>query len=119
MADGQVPDEQRQPGLDAERHPRGLGDERQNPLGAARLPPATTEIAAGAVKHPALAINARGETLAVWTTGTGWAKGGEVAWTMLDASGKPTGERGKAPGVPVWSHAAAYAEPDGGFVIVR
>lgn len=81
--------------------------------------PATTEIAAGSVKHPALAINARGETLAVWTTGTGWAKGGDLAWAMLDASGKPTADRGKAPGVPVWSHAAAYAEPDGGFVIVR
>ncbi len=81
--------------------------------------PATTELASGSVKHPALAINARGETLAVWTTGTGWAKGGELAWTMLDASGKPTAERGQAPGVPVWSHAAAYAEPDGGFVIVR
>jgi hypothetical protein len=81
--------------------------------------PAATEIAAGSVKHPALAINARGEILAVWTIGTGWAKGGEVSWSMLDASGKPAGERGKAPGVPVWSHAAAYAEPDGGFVIVR
>jgi hypothetical protein len=80
---------------------------------------AQTEIAAGMVKHPALAINARGDTLAVWTVGTGWAKGGEVAWAMLDSSGRPTAERGKAPGVPVWSHAAAYAEPDGGFVIVR
>jgi hypothetical protein len=78
-----------------------------------------TEIASGTVKHPTLALNARGETLAVWTIGTGWARGGEVAWTMLDSSGRPTAERGKAPGVPVWSHAAAYAEPDGGFVIVR
>jgi hypothetical protein len=81
--------------------------------------PAVSEIASGTAKHPTLALNARGETLAVWTIGTGWAKGGEVGWTMLDSSGRPTGERGKAPGVPVWSHAAAYAEPDGGFVIVR
>lgn len=78
-----------------------------------------TEVASGAVKHPALAINARGDTLAVWTIGTGWAKGGEVAWSMLDSSGRPTAERGKAPGLPAWSHAAAFAEADGGFVIVR
>lgn len=81
--------------------------------------PANSEIAAGSAKHPTLAINARGETLVAWTIGTGWAKGGELGWTVLDAEGKPTAERGKAPGVPVWSHAAAYAEPDGGFVIVR
>jgi hypothetical protein len=77
------------------------------------------DIASGSAKHPTLAINARGETLVAWTIGTGWQRGGELGWTILDASGRPTAERGKAPGVPVWSDAAAYAEPDGGFVIVR
>ena len=31
-------------------------------------------------KHPSIAANRRGEVLLAWTEGTGWAKGGSVAW---------------------------------------
>ena len=74
--------------------------------------------AAGKRKHPVLAANLRGETLLVWTEGTGWKKGGSLAWQLYDAQGKPIGERGEAPGIPVWSFAAAVAEKDGGFTVI-
>ncbi len=79
--------------------------------------PTRIESAAGA-KHPALAVNAKGEMLVAWTEGTGWQRGGDLAWQVFDAAGKPTAERGSRPGIPVWSHAAAYARTDGTFVIV-
>ena len=74
---------------------------------------ATVELGKG--KHPSLATNARGETLAVWTTGTGWARGGALEWTILGSDGKS----GKAGNVAAWSFATAFAEPSGDFVILR
>lgn len=68
-------------------------------------------------RHPALAVNARGETLVTWSEGTGWQKGGQLAWVVLDAAGRPTAERGNQPGVPVWGFTAAYAEGEK-FVIL-
>jgi len=81
--------------------------------------PAPAEISAGKAKHPALAVNSRGETLVACDIGTGWNRGGELAWTILDPAGQPTAQRGKAGGVPVWSHVAAYAEPSGDFILLR
>lgn len=70
-------------------------------------------------KHPVIAANKRGETLLVWTEGMGWKKGGAVAWQLFDQSGQPIpAEGGRRDGVPVWSLVAAFARPDGGFVIV-
>jgi len=69
-------------------------------------------------KHPVIVGNAQGEALFVWTEGTGWAKGGAVAWQLYDKDGKPTAEQGRADGVPAWSLATAFAKPDGSFVIV-
>ncbi|MDI1310911.1 sialidase family protein [Prosthecobacter sp.] len=68
-------------------------------------------------RHPALAVNGRGETLVTWSVGTGWQKGGQLGWVVLDAGGKPTMERGMKDGVPVWGFSAAYAEGER-FVIV-
>ena len=72
----------------------------------------------GKRKHPSVAVNDRGETLLVWTEGTGWNRGGSLAWQLFDRSGKPIGEAGAAPGVPVWSLAAAIAHPDGSFEVL-
>lgn len=69
-------------------------------------------------KHPALASNARGETLLAWTEGTGWSKGGSLAWQIFDANGAPLGEAGHMAGIPAWSLAAAAARADGSFVIL-
>ena len=71
-------------------------------------------------KHPAVAANKQGETLLVWTEGTGWQRGGALAWQGFDASGRPTSESGRvAGGIGVWSLATAVARSDGGFTIVH
>lgn len=70
-------------------------------------------------KHPRVARNAAGETLLVWTEGTGWQRGGSLAWQLYDKDGKPKGEAGAAPGVPAWSFAAPVARAKGEFTIFR
>jgi hypothetical protein len=71
-------------------------------------------------KHPVLAVNARGETLLAWTEGTGWNKGGTLAWQLYDSAGKPVGAVGRAEGgIPTWGLAAAAAKPDGGFLLLH
>lgn len=69
-------------------------------------------------KYPVLATNTRGETLLAWTEGTAWKKGGSLAWQIYDPNLKPAGDVGKASDVPVWSFPAAFAKPDGGFVVL-
>jgi hypothetical protein len=69
-------------------------------------------------KHPAVARNARGQVLLAWTEGTGWKKGGSLAWQLFDAAGKPEGPEGHAPGVPVWGLPSAFADRQGNFTII-
>jgi hypothetical protein len=69
-------------------------------------------------KHPAVAVNARGETILAWTEGMGWERGGSLAWQVFDRDGKPVGKRGEADLVPVWSLVAVFANPGGGFTVV-
>jgi hypothetical protein len=74
---------------------------------------------AGKRRHPAVAalgeINA--PVLLAWTEGTGWEQGGALAWECLDGNNRPT-VSGRADGVPVWSYAAAVAEPSGAFTLI-
>jgi secreted PhoX family phosphatase len=72
----------------------------------------------GKAKHPVVAANSNGEVLLAWTEGTGWAKGGAVAWQLYDSAGNPTSEKRRADGVPVWSLVSAFTNPDGTFVIM-
>lgn len=72
----------------------------------------------GKRKHPTLALNSNGETLLAWTEGTGWNKGGTLAWQLFDRSHRPVGPGGRAPNVPVWGLATAFATAGGDFVIV-
>jgi hypothetical protein len=71
-------------------------------------------------KHPALAVNARGETLLAWAEGTAWQRGGDLAWRVFDPSGRPTEKSGRvAKGIPTWSLPAAVARPDGELIVVH
>ena len=54
----------------------------------------------------------------VWTEGTGWQRGGALAWQIFGADGKPAAAPQRRDGVPVWGLAAAVAEPDGSFTVV-
>jgi hypothetical protein len=73
----------------------------------------------GGRKHPAVAGNAEGETILVWAEGTGWKRGGDLAWQVFDRSGRPTEEGRVEGGVPVWGLATVVARPDGGFTVIR
>ncbi len=70
-------------------------------------------------KHPAFAPTSAGGFLFAWTEHTGWKKGGSMAWHLFDATLKPAGELGNAPGVAMWSFISAYAATPGHYVIVR
>ncbi|MFN3648563.1 MAG: hypothetical protein ACK47B_03195 [Armatimonadota bacterium] len=94
----------------------GRVDPRTGRIGPAVAAPGE----AGSRKHPALAVNPDGEVLLAWTEGTAWRRGGHLAWQRFDRSGKPIGELGRLPdGVPVWGVPAAYARPDGAFVLAH
>jgi len=69
-------------------------------------------------KHPSLATNSKGEILLVWTEGTAWGRGGNIAWQRYDRDLKPIGAPGRAEGLPAWSLAAAVAQPDSTFQII-
>jgi hypothetical protein len=91
---------------------------RLDPATGKRSPPVPAPGEAKGRKHPAVAGNARGETLLAWTEGMGWERGGTLAWQVFDKDGRPTAEKGRAPGVPTWSLVAAFVRPDGGFTVV-
>jgi hypothetical protein len=70
-------------------------------------------------KHPAIALSSQGETCVAWTEGTNWGQGGSVAWQLFTKEGKPIeGAAGRIDGLPAWSFPAAFAQPDGAFVVV-
>jgi len=68
-------------------------------------------------KHPRIAIAPSGELLMIWTDGTGWQRGGSLAWQLFAANGKALGEPSKANGIPTWSFGAVIAKP-GGFLVL-
>ena len=71
-------------------------------------------------KHPAIAVNDRGETILVWTEGTGWQKGGALAWQVFDKDNRPTAEKGRIEGgIPTWGFATVVARPDGRFTVIH
>ena len=70
-------------------------------------------------KHPALAVNFKGEILLAWTEGTGWQRGGSLAWQVYSVNGTRASKSGGIPdGIPRWGLPTATARKDGSFLIV-
>jgi len=53
----------------------------------------------------------------VWTEGTGWLKGGTLAWQLFESDGKSAGPEEQAPDVPVWGLPSVFADQNGNFTI--
>ncbi len=71
-------------------------------------------------KHPFVTVNRAGELLLIWDEGTGWQRGGSLAWQLYDRTGSPLTERGRIEGgIPTWGLATAFPRPDGGFVVLH
>jgi len=68
---------------------------------------------------PSVAVNAAGDRLIAWTEDTAWARGGTLAWQLIDSSGRTLASASKAGDVPVWGTVSAVALPDGSFVILH
>jgi hypothetical protein len=88
---------------------------RMNPATGQVSEPVSPEVKG---KHPVAIANGNGVVLLVWVEGTGWAKGGQVAWQLYSPDGKAISEIGRVEGLPMWSMAAAFAQAQGDFVIV-
>jgi hypothetical protein len=73
---------------------------------------------AGTRKAPALAMNARGETLIAWIENASFSGGGTVVWQVYRADGKPTDVMGRRADLPPHDWVAVAARPDGGFVVL-
>ena len=70
-------------------------------------------------QHPALAFNKSGEMLLAWTEGTGWNRGGAVAWQIYDKNMQPREAGRRAGAISVWGLPAVIVEADGNFTIVH
>src|SRR5688572_29329809 len=88
----------------------------------ATIKPGTTEYSSpqgapgrtNARRHPAVAFNSHGDMILAWTEGTGWQKGGALAWQVFDSKGRATSEKGRIErGIPVWGLPTAISR-DGG-----
>ena len=73
----------------------------------------------GTRKHPSVAVNRAGDRLLAWTEGTGWNRGGTVAWRLTDRQGKELAADPQAGPVPVWGLVSAIPLSNGSFVILR
>lgn len=70
-------------------------------------------------KHPVVCTNSIGQVILAWTEGSGWNKGGSLAWQVFDSSGNPISDgSGRVDGVPVWSFAAVSCGPNGEFTMI-
>lgn len=70
-------------------------------------------------KHPALACDHEGNVLLAWTEGTGWNKGGSLAWQLFDASGNAIpNSAGQRRDLPAWDSPAAFCGSDRSFTVL-
>jgi hypothetical protein len=73
--------------------------------------------AQGNSRFPSVA-QSQNQVLVAWAEGTGWAKGGAVAWQAFDKNGKNLGSKERIEGLPAWSMPAAVAGPGADFTVI-
>ncbi len=95
-----------------------LENEGQMVTGIIAETSASRKIGPKHAKHPVLARNSKGQTLVASIRGSGWSRTGTLHWEILDAQGNIP-ESGEGDRLPVWSYAATYAQPDGGFFLLH
>jgi hypothetical protein len=102
--------------------------ETEQKVSFARIDPETSKVSSPVEppgggrgrKHPTVAGNTQGETILAWTEGTGWQKGGTLAWQVFDRSGRPTDQNGRVEGgIPTWGLPTVVAKPDGTFLVIH
>ncbi len=85
--------------------------------------PVSAPLAGKRSRTPRLVSNSFGDVLFVWSEAgepRQFMKGADLAWQMFDAEGQPTSDKHILPGgiAGGWSMPAAYAKPNGDFVIL-
>jgi hypothetical protein len=68
-------------------------------------------------QHPALAFNKKGDMILVWAEGTGWNRGGGLAWQVYNSKFDLMDSGRRAGAIPVWGLPAVVAEANGNFTI--
>ena len=69
-------------------------------------------------KNPAVAVDARGDTLLAWGDGPGFSFGGSLHWQVFDATGRPAGEPGGGAGTILTGSISAAVVQDGRFLVI-
>lgn len=69
-------------------------------------------------KHPAVALNRRGERLVAWAEGGGFVGGGDLRLRLFDAAGGALELAAPTVRIGEFSFPAAAALPDGGFLVL-
>ena len=69
-------------------------------------------------KHPSLA-RMDGTVLCAYVVGSGWQKGGVLAWSLFGPDGKIVESKKTEEAIPMWSLASAVAVPSRGYLIFK
>jgi hypothetical protein len=70
-------------------------------------------------QHPALAFNKNGDMILVWAEGTGWNRGGALAWQVYNSNFEQLDSGRRNGAIPVWGLPTVIAEPSGQFTILH
>lgn len=70
-------------------------------------------------KHPAVALNDRGELLLAWVEDMSWKTPGRLKWTLFDEHGAETAAPQADLEVPTWGVVAVAVKASGDFLVVH